>query len=230
MSNYREIIYPEDKKNTYPMKLSKHLLDRFLKDKVPNECKILDVGCSVGTWLDCFSESGDYQLYGTDIRDENIKNATFEACNLESEKLPFEDDMFDFVFSKSVAEHVKNTDNILSEVKRVLKPGGIFVCMVPDWKSQMSIYWDDYTHVKPFTQKGLRDALMIHGYSDVGCEYFYQLPFTWKYPYLKFIPKLVSALVPDFFKWKDSDQRNTKDRKIVRFSKELMLLAYGSKN
>ena len=211
------------------MKLSRHLLFRFLKDKKASECKILDVGCSVGTWLKCFSEIGDYQLYGTDIRDENIKNAIFKPCDLENEKLPFEDDMFDFVFSKSVAEHVKNTDNMLAEIKRVLKPGGIFVCMVPDWKSQMSIYWDDYTHVKPFTQKGLRDALMIHGYSDVGCEYFYQLPFIWKYPHLKFIPKLISALVPDFFKWKDSDQRNTKDRKIVRFSKELMLLAYGSK-
>ena len=112
---------------------------------------------------------------------------------------------------------------------RVLKPGGIFVALTPDWKSQQSFFWDDYTHVKPFTQKGLRDVLKIHGFKEVNCELFYQLPFLWKYFWLKPVILLIS-LLPGFLKWKDNEQRNTKDRKLIRFSKEKMLLAYGRKD
>ena len=43
-----------------------------------------------------------------------------------------------------------------------------------------------------------------------------------------FIPKLI-ALLPDFLKWKTKEHRNTKDRKLVRFSKEIMLLSTGTK-
>ena len=79
------------------------------------------------------------------------------------------------------------------------------------------------------TRKGLRDALRIHGFENADCEYFFQLPFIWKYPWLSFIPAVVS-LLPDFLKWKDKEQRNTKDRKLIRFSKEKMLLVYGAKS
>jgi len=75
----------------------------------------------------------------------------------------------------------------------------------------------------------LRDGLNIIGFKDGNCEYFYQLPFTWKYPNLKFIPKLIAAITTDSMKWKTKEHRNTKDRKLIRFSKEIMLLSYGSK-
>jgi hypothetical protein len=75
----------------------------------------------------------------------------------------------------------------------------------------------------------LRDALRINGFKQADCEYFYQLPFVWKYPFLKFIPKLIDFFTPECLKWKDKEQRNTKDRKLIRFSKEQMLLSYGRK-
>ena len=40
----------------------------------------------------------------------------------------------------------------------------------------------------------LRDIAKLAGFSNVKVEHFYQLPFTWKYPFLKFIPKLISLL------------------------------------
>lgn len=229
MSNYTETIYPEDKANTYPQKLGNYIYERFFSVFNIDKPKILDIGCNTGTALKCFKENNsNLDLYGLDIRDENVEGVTFKECDLEKEKIPFEDNSFDFVYSKSVLEHVFNTDNFVSEALRVLKPGGCFVALTPDWRSQQSIFWDDYTHVKPFTRKGLRDALIIHGFDKVDCEYFYQLPFLWKYPVLSFIPKMISIL-PDWMKWKDREQRNTKDRKLIRFSKEKMLLVYGTK-
>ena len=131
----------------------------------------------------------------------------------------FEDNTFDFVYSKSVLEHVFNTENYIQESYRVLKPGGLFIGLTPDWRSQRKFFWDDYTHVRPFTRKGLRDCLRMQDFEDADCEYFYQLPFVWKTPSLSFVPKLISIL-PDSLKWKDNEQRNTKDRKIIRFSPE----------
>jgi SAM-dependent methyltransferase len=228
MSRYVAVIYPKDEGNTYPQKLCNHLSERFFDTSEVEKSKILDIGCSKGTALQSFGKSGNFKLFGIDIRNENVDGIEFKNCNLETEKIPYPDNFFDFIYSKSVLEHVVNTDNFLTEAYRVLKPGGQVVFLTPDWGSQYRYFWDDYTHVRPFTRKSLRDALLIHGYDDVVCEHFYQLPFVWKRPYLKFVPKIISVL-PDFFKWKNSEQRNTKDRKLIRFSKEKMLLVSGTK-
>ena len=230
MSNYKDIIYPNDEHNTYPKKLIEYLYNRFMKGglKKGEQRKILDIGCSTGTALKMFAEHENLHLYGVDIRDESVDDITFKVCNIENEVLPFPDNTFDFIYNKSILEHVNNTDNFIAECYRVLKPGGTFIGLTPDWKSCRDIFWDDYTHVKPFTRKGLRDALLIYKFKEVDCEYFYQLPFTWKHSWLKIIPRIVSFL-PDFLKWKTKEQRNTKDRKLIRFSKEIMLLSYGKK-
>ena len=229
MSKYAEVIYPRDEKNQYPSKLSEHIYTRFMKEyEAGTPPKILDIGCCTGKALKLFSQCGDLELHGIDVRDEQVEGIDFKVCNIEKDRIPYPDNYFDIVYSKSVLEHVRNTDNFLQESLRVLKPGGIFIGLTPDWVSQYKIFWDDYTHVKPFTRKGLRDALKINHFEDADCEYFYQLPFLWKYPRLTFISKIIS-LLPDSWKWKDSDQRNTKDRKIIRFSKEKMLLSYGKK-
>jgi SAM-dependent methyltransferase len=230
MTSYKEIIYPSDEKNPYPQKLADHLYDRFIKPliKEGQTLKVLDIGCCTGNALKMFNKRGNLDLYGIDLRDERSEGFVFKACDLEREKIPFDDNTFDVVYSKSVLEHVKNTDNFVSESLRVLKPGGKFIGMCPDWHSQFRNYWDDYTHVKPFTRKGLRDCLKIHGFQEADCEYFYQLPFLWRFPYLELVVKMI-AMLPDSWKWKDRDERNTKDRKLIRFSKEKMLLSFGSK-
>ena len=231
MSKYSQVIYPSDDKNEYPFKLSKYIYDRFIAEcaQNSNKPKLLDIGCSTGRALNNFNKCGNLELFGIDRREERVAdNITFKICDIETEKLPFPDDTFDVVYSKSVLEHVHNTTNFISEAHRVLKPGGMFVCLTPDWKSQQSFFWDDFTHVKPFTRKGLRDALRILGFETAECEYFYQLPFLWKYPALIYLVRLVS-LLPDRWKWKDKEQRNTRDRKLIRFSKEKMLLSYGRK-
>jgi SAM-dependent methyltransferase len=230
MTKYTEVIYPEDEKNQYPRKLAQYLYNRFMMVGAQQGTtrKILDIGCCTGKALKQFSEFENFDLYGIDIRDEGVEDIYFKASNIEKDKIPYPDNYFDIVYSKSVLEHVKNTDNFISESRRILKPGGIFIGLTPDWKSQHQIFWDDYTHVKPFTKKGLRDCLRIYDFREADCEYFYQLPFLWKYPWMTFVVKLI-ALLPDSFKWKDSEQRNTRDRKLIRFSKEKMLLSYGIK-
>lgn len=224
-TKYTEIIYPNDEGNTYPDKYFKHVCENLLFYDIKGK-KILDIGCGKGTAMKQFAKYG-LEAFGIDCRDEGLRN--FRLCNIESDAIPYEDNTFDIVYSKSVIEHVTNSENFVKESLRVLKPGGLFICLTPDWESQRRFFWDDYTHVKPFTRKSLRDILLIHHYVDVECEYFFQMPFLWKYPKLTLITTGLASLLPDSLKWKTREHRNTKDRKLIRFLKERMLLARGFK-
>lgn len=218
MDNYTKIIYP-DKKMDYPRKLCHYLWSRFMHTST-----LLDIGCGKGSYIHEFENLG-MTCSGIDRR-YDYKNTII--CNIEKEPIPFKDNTFDFVFSKSLIEHIYNPENMIQEIYRVLKPGGTTIIMTPDWKSQINFFWDDYSHVHPYTRKSLGDMLRIFGFQNVSSELFYQLPFIWKYPFLKFISKIISML-PEKWKWKNNNERNGEDRKLIRFSQELMLLACGTK-
>ena len=139
-------------------------------------------------------------------------------CDIESEKMPFEDKTFDVVFSKSFIEHLYYPERYLEEAYRVLKDGGILITLVPDWESNYKIYFDDFTHRTPFTNVSLEDAYKMYGFSEVDVFKFRQLPIVWKYPYLNKFCEAIAPLVPirsksNFFRW----------------SRELMLVGVGIK-
>lgn len=67
------------------------------------------------SYLVGFSRLG-LESYGIDKRNECVsvlKNFTIKECDIECDRFPYEDNCFDFVYSKSVLEHVINTDNLL---------------------------------------------------------------------------------------------------------------------
>ncbi len=56
------------------------------------------------------------------------------------EQIPFEDNFFDIAYSSNVLEHVQNPPGVLAEAVRVLKPGGVMVCVVPNYGS----WWEGH--------------------------------------------------------------------------------------
>ena len=231
MGNYLETIYFRDEydEKSYPQKLCHHIVDDYLSAHAAVKGKsILDIGSGKGNHLVGFARRG-LRAFGLDKRPEcvaSLKDFDIRTCDIEREPFPYETDFFDFVYSKSVLEHVVNTENFLKEALRVLKPGGLAVFMTPDWRSQHEFFWDDYTHVKPFTRKSLQDAMLINGYENVCCSYFLQLPFVWKHPWMEIFARIVSIL-PNSLKWQDHEEKEF--RTLIRFSKEKMLLAVGHK-
>ena len=59
----------------------------------------------------------------------DVKNIELVSCSGVS--LPFADNYFDFVFSSSVLEHIEDRRSALLEMKRVLKPNGYLILIVP---------------------------------------------------------------------------------------------------
>jgi len=227
MNNYFNVNYPNTK-NNYPELFSKYLCNRFFNG---SHKKILDVGCGEGIIDHFIKKIGGHDVYGIDKRIETKYLTDFKElkeCDLEKEKFPYTDNKFDYIFSKSVLEHLYNPENMIKEMYRVLKPNGTIVLMTPDWYSHMTHFWDDYTHVHAWTLKSLTKCLKIFEYKYIKGELFYHLPFVWKKPFLKFIPKIIS-ICPQSWKWKDETMTNGRDNKLIRFSKERMILVCAKK-
>lgn len=95
---------------------------------------ILDLGCGDGTFAQAtFSEPLDF---GIDPSAHAVGEARQRGmhCDLrvgEGGKLPYADGQFATVLSNSVVEHIPDIDGTLEEVRRVLRPGGLFVFTTP---------------------------------------------------------------------------------------------------
>lgn len=96
------------------------------------EAKLLDLGCDDGLWTQRLADKiGTKKVYGVEVSDDRGKEATargvrVKKCDL-NEKFTFEDESFDVIHSNQVIEHLSDTDNFISEMYRVLKPGGYII-------------------------------------------------------------------------------------------------------
>ena len=95
---------------------------------------ILDMGCGSGRFSIGFAQLGAKKVTGIDLGKTGIQVGTniIKKFNLDNVKLiegnvlslPFDDEEFDFVFSKGVLHHTGNLQKGLEEYFRVLKSGG----------------------------------------------------------------------------------------------------------
>ena len=88
---------------------------------------VLDLGSGTGA---AYEQLTNYETTAIDPDKKMLELNLFENKVLGSaEKLPFEDNSFDNVFCSFVWRNVSDTNKALSEVYRVLKPGGKFVLL-----------------------------------------------------------------------------------------------------
>lgn len=138
-------------------------LKRLLQTKnfLPlTNCKILDVGCGTGSNLAKFIEWGALasNLYGVDLLPERIEAAQQQYPDLHfqqgnAEQLNFETSAFDLVLFSTVFSSILDaqmTENVATEARRILKPGG-------------AIIWYDFryrnpgnSHTRPMTIAEIR--------------------------------------------------------------------------
>ena len=180
----------------------------------------MEPGCGRGEHLRLFKELG-LDVYGLDLSPEAsilAKDLNVRTFDLETDGLPYPNDHFDVIYSKSFLEHIRDPSKFLKEAYRTLKPGGLLLSLVPDWESQHKKFYDDYTHVSPFTIISLKNIQLVIGFDNVEVYKFRQLPIVWKYPMLNYFCDLISPFIPI---------RTTIP--FLRWSRELMLVGAGRK-
>lgn len=155
---------------------------RYLSNPyIPAAAKVLDVGAGYCSFInqvkaaeryaiDLFPQIGDYAAPG-------VKTFVGSCTNLHM----FGDGELDVVFSSNVLEHLTraDTDSTMHEILRVLKPGGHYIVIQPNFRYCYRAYFDDYTHLQIFTDIGLGDWLIARGF-EVARVIPRFLPFSFK--------------------------------------------------
>lgn len=112
------------------------------------------------------------------------------ALQGDATRLPFDDASFDRVITSEVLEHIQNDVSAISELVRVLRPGGTFACTVPTWYPE-KINWllsDEYHapksvggHVRIYSATELKAKLRTAGLRVTGSHHAHALhsPYWW---------------------------------------------------
>jgi ubiquinone/menaquinone biosynthesis C-methylase UbiE len=132
---------------------------QYVKDKVT-----ADIGCADGygtQYLAGFTQQTtgvDYSAVTVQLANEkhgHLQNLNFVSCSVPP--LPFENDSLDVVTAFQFIEHIENRKGFMEEVKRVLKPGGIFLCTTPNIKKSIArnpFHVHEYTFKEMETEAG----------------------------------------------------------------------------
>ena len=151
----------------------------FLLGAVVPGDRALDLGCGAGEFTAALVEAGA-EAIGADVAEAALGRARGRNPGVEFRlvpfdgPLPFEDGSFDLVWASEVIEHVADTARWLSEVRRVLVPGGRLLVTTPSHGrvrvalggvEQFSDPLGDHLHL--YTKRSLRTLLGEFGFGEV---------------------------------------------------------------
>ncbi len=144
----------------------RHICD-YLSRWIPADSDVLELGAG---WCDFSNAVTARSVTAMDIDATVVKAAKpgVQAVVGDCTDLSrFEDGSFDCVLASNLLEHLEraDTERLLAEAKRVLRPGGRLLLIQPNFRLNPNEYFDDYTHVAIFTDRSLRDLLAASGWT-----------------------------------------------------------------
>jgi SAM-dependent methyltransferase len=89
--------------------------------------------------------------------------------------IPAADESFDGAFSCWLFEHLADPARAMLEIRRVLRPGGYACIIVPSHTTLLTGFYDDYTHIRPFTPRACEHLGHSTGFGRVKVEYLYKV-------------------------------------------------------
>jgi ubiquinone/menaquinone biosynthesis C-methylase UbiE len=155
----------QDMHYTAYLRLPERVIEH-LDSKTP---KILDLGCGTGLSSLLFLKSG-YQVTGIDGTRAMLKRARrlpFQKliCQDLEKNLRVKDRSFDAVVMIGVMEYIENPPALLAQVRRKLKPGGVFGLTVPQKSS-----WYTESNLRSYYKKEMEPVIIKEGYRIMECE------------------------------------------------------------
>lgn len=136
--------------------------------------RVLDAGCGSGRTMDMLAPMGE--VSGIDLDEGAIaaagRRGHADVQVVAVEELPFADGTFDLITCLDVLEHTSDDVVALTELHRVLRPGGRIVITVPAFASLWSGHDVSHHHHRRYRSGGLRAAATAAGFAPVRDTYF----------------------------------------------------------
>jgi ubiquinone/menaquinone biosynthesis C-methylase UbiE len=181
----------EDLWESLPAELHPPLLERrraFLLERVEPGQRVLDLGCGEGDFTAALAEAGAEPV-GADVAERALERARARHGGLRFELViphgpfPWPDGAFDVVWASETIEHVVDTARWLSEVRRVLSPGGRLLLTTPDHgplrRLALALALGGFErhfdprgdHLRFYTRRSLRELLEDFGFGEIRIDH-----------------------------------------------------------
>tara|TARA_Y100000590_G_scaffold463725_1_gene631199 strand:+ start:895 stop:1566 length:672 start_codon:yes stop_codon:yes gene_type:complete len=187
-------------------------LELFYNTKINKDSKIIDLGYGDGSFLKAL-EKNQIESKGYD----------FDTVNFENDEIPEASNSLDFITCNSVIEHLNDATNLLEEAFRILKPGGKLILITPNFFYDYENFYDDPTHINPFTIEKLKTILEINNFKNINILPWIVMknPILWKIPFSFFFARYFLIArndtrlpIPKFLKGKTKVMFSIAEKKI----------------
>jgi methionine biosynthesis protein MetW len=167
---------------------------KIISNLIPNQARILDVGCGDGSLMQSLIQEKDIDARGIELEEENVKKCISKGLsviegNAENELGQFPDKSFDFVILSQTLQAFYNPENVLDHLLRI---GKYVIVSIPNFG-----YWK------------VRTSLLFFGRMPVTKS----LPNTWYNT-----PNLHMCTIKDFYEF--CGNKNIKIEKIIGINDE----------
>lgn len=186
-------------------------INNYIFDLIPQNKKVLDVGCNVGNLGEKLIKEKKCEVWGIDYSIKAIELAKGRLTkaivfDLENEGVPFLEEKFDVIVFADVLEHLKNPELVLRKFSTILSDEGIIVVSVPNvanihirsnlffgrWNYEESGILDR-THLKFFTKKTIRESILNSDYNIIKIKSTPGFNFIF-FRYFSFLKKIAEYL------------------------------------
>lgn len=158
---------------------------KYIYDLIPENKKVLDVGCNTGNLGSQLIKSKNCVVYGIDYSVNSIKKAKTrltkaEVFDLETYKVPFEKEKFDVIIFGDVLEHIRYPEVVLTKFKKLLNKNGLVIASIPNVANiniRWNLFWGnwnyktwgilDKTHMRFFTKKTIKKLFTNQNYKII---------------------------------------------------------------
>lgn len=192
--------YFELEKDNWWFRTRRNMIWWLIKEyNIRDKDKILDYGCGSGFLVGKMQEGG-LNAYGVDISQEAIQMGVSRGVKnlyaLGSIKSDFDDNYFDMILAMDVVEHIEKDTEVIKELKRLLKPEGHLVIMVPAYQWMWGVQDEVAHHFRRYSMSSISKLAKSAGLNIVRKSYFN----TFLFP-----PVAAVRLASRFFKLKNRE-------------------------
>lgn len=151
--------------------LWKTLVQYYFQPRIPQDSCVLELGAGYGHFIN------NVRAQRRIAQDQWPDFAQQLAPGVESHVGPVTDLSFladssvDFVFASNLFEHVTQQDfaAVLKQLRRKLTPKGTLTVLQPNYRYAFRDYFDDYTHITPYSHVSICDFLQANSYEVIHC-------------------------------------------------------------